>query len=656
MQIEILKQLAKTFFDEGYFKGSNTRATLLYEHINNFLITKSSRLTKAAKAKQLQEKIGNALEHADIDKIHSVALDFFSDEQLVFIYYTSLSKAEKAFMELLIQQEKVSYQEAKQVFKKDILEVAVGKPSQRLRLKEGFQQWALTLFCLQRFSSETKLSIVLEEEKAHFRLPAFMRYAFTTFIYPNQTSEIKATALPPGWQVFKTEDRLLDDLSALLLLFEQAVLTQVYNNKVFNLGRFRNQTRQLPFKLFPNDPGYLKTIIQASFVSARQRAESELQLKTIEQCAKLIKNHVNTEVNNIINLQFILFPFKNIHRLDSYQVKQAAIATSFNLLKALPREGWVLYEELTRFAKASFIDSNPFDKFTLSELELPASALHADAFSAGSHFEKADILQDYTLRGVVLYAAALGIVELAYAPALLPQEGNFDNLAAKSACCFSACRLTGLGAYVFGLVEVYDPAADPNALQYILSEDSLTIQVKGNQPLGTSLLQQWVTSDSSGLWFNTAQVLGDCQHLGELTASLRLFQDTINQPLPAYWQAQFFDLVDKSYSLQTSQGYRIFQLDPKDKELQRLVVQDPVLRQLSIKAEHFIILVKESNWFRFHREIAKHGYTPWLRDPGLDPRSIDILECFDPVIKRPEIQHHSQALILERLPTMEKGA
>ena len=57
-----------------------------------------------------------------------------------------------------------------------------------------------------------------------------------------------------------------------------------------------------------------------------------------------------------------------------------------------------------------------------------------------------------------------------------------------------------------------------------------------------------------------------------------------------------------------STAYRHYTIDPENRELQQLITNDPVLRQLVIRAEGYRILVKLDDIRKFENQLKKHGY------------------------------------------------
>lgn len=54
--------------------------------------------------------------------------------------------------------------------------------------------------------------------------------------------------------------------------------------------------------------------------------------------------------------------------------------------------------------------------------------------------------------------------------------------------------------------------------------------------------------------------------------------------------------------------YNIYQVSTADKELQRLVSTDPVLRQYMVRAENYILLVKADHQKEVTERLKEFGY------------------------------------------------
>ena len=83
----------------------------------------------------------------------------------------------------------------------------------------------------------------------------------------------------------------------------------------------------------------------------------------------------------------------------------------------------------------------------------------------------------------------------------------------------------------------------------------------------------------------------------------------IADKLPPLWKEFFKTLLQHCHPLQEdSTAYRHYTIDTENRELQQLITNDPVLRQLVIRAEGYRILVKLDDIRKFENQLKKHGY------------------------------------------------
>ena len=63
-----------------------------------------------------------------------------------------------------------------------------------------------------------------------------------------------------------------------------------------------------------------------------------------------------------------------------------------------------------------------------------------------------------------------------------------------------------------------------------------------------------------------------------------------------------------SYDKKKFDEYQQYRIDPKNTELIQLLTTDPKLRQMTIRAEGYLLLVENDNLKKFTDELKKHGY------------------------------------------------
>ena len=105
-----------------------------------------------------------------------------------------------------------------------------------------------------------------------------------------------------------------------------------------------------------------------------------------------------------------------------------------------------------------------------------------------------------------------------------------------------------------------------------------------------------------------AHFLKNCQTIHDIDKKVTLFKKTISTSLPIYWQIQFETWRGNSFKINIDITTRIFKISETDRELQKLIVQDVILKGLIMKAEHFNILVPINNVAKFKARMKELSY------------------------------------------------
>ena len=103
--------------------------------------------------------------------------------------------------------------------------------------------------------------------------------------------------------------------------------------------------------------------------------------------------------------------------------------------------------------------------------------------------------------------------------------------------------------------------------------------------------------------------LRQCSDKKDIDNNVSLFKEYVSAGLPPVWKT-FFDQLARKCKLLTKpkKKYQLLQLPPADKELQRIVLGDPTVRQYTLKAENYHILVEQENLKKVCDALKKYGY------------------------------------------------
>lgn len=217
-----------------------------------------------------------------------------------------------------------------------------------------------------------------------------------------------------------------------------------------------------------------------------------------------------------------------------------------------------------------------------------------------------------TIQAFAFILCSLGMAELTLVPsANNPTAGNVTpnyNLSPFSRAEY--IRLTPLGRYVLGINTEYEAPEPEHVAYFELDPDRLIIRSLVEPNPYAQLLLDTSTAISRNRFETSAEsFLAHCQTQADVEEKIGIFKQFISHQLPPLWK-QFFDsLIQHCNPLRTDRtSYQKYRIDPQNTELIQLLTTDPKLRQLTIRAEGYLLLVEKENLKRFTDELKKHGY------------------------------------------------
>lgn len=279
-----------------------------------------------------------------------------------------------------------------------------------------------------------------------------------------------------------------------------------------------------------------------------------------------------------------------------------------NVIAALKTFGkdnkWIEAENICNIARnwddyaASYclwLDSYEFEKMTLK-----------------NNYDEKDIFSDNIIseltypfmKGFIFMLAVFGMAEIAYSKEPAPDATCFyDTL--------RYVRLTPLGEYAVGNIERYEqPKNEAAAKLFELYEDNLMVKSLEEVNPYESVLNNLATPISKHLYkVSYESFLGDCTCKSDITTRINMFRDYICKEPPANWKQFFKDMEDRCKPMKAPQKkYSLLQIPSDNKDLQRIILSDPVIRKYTLKAEAFILLVETSNKGKVVDALKKYGY------------------------------------------------
>lgn len=227
-------------------------------------------------------------------------------------------------------------------------------------------------------------------------------------------------------------------------------------------------------------------------------------------------------------------------------------------------------------------------------------------------YDKKDIFSDNIIseltypfmKGFIFMLAVFGMAEIAYCKEPAPDDTCFyDTL--------RYVRLTPLGEYAVGNIEKYEqPKTDTASKLFELYEDNLMVKSLEKVNPYESVLNNLATPISKHLYkVSYESFLGDCTCKSDITNRINMFRDYICKEPPANWERFFKDMEDRCKPMKAPQKkYSLLQIPSDNRDLQRIILSDPVIRKYTLKAEGFILLVETSNKGKVVDALKKYGY------------------------------------------------
>ncbi|MFZ2898804.1 MAG: hypothetical protein WA004_09295 [Saprospiraceae bacterium] len=271
-----------------------------------------------------------------------------------------------------------------------------------------------------------------------------------------------------------------------------------------------------------------------------------------------------------------------------------------DLLGQLPAGQWVSVQNIRSFLKYGLFDIRPMNEQNVQY------KLYYDSnrYVTEANFEET-VVRPY-LHGSFFLFAAFGLCDLAYDEPVMEMLGDgvfsaWDGL--------RYVRRTALGDYACGLTDTYQVRPGEDSQQIHLSPDTLLITLE--EPGGgvASILEPYAERIGANRFRVNAQLfLKNIRSKRELETKITLFKQVIGKELPPNWKAFFEDIAHKIDPFVMAPDMDIFKIPPENKELIRLVAQDPVVKTLVIKAEGYLVLVPKGNMAALKRRLQEFGY------------------------------------------------
>lgn len=207
------------------------------------------------------------------------------------------------------------------------------------------------------------------------------------------------------------------------------------------------------------------------------------------------------------------------------------------------------------------------------------------------------------IKAYMFMLAAFGVVELAYTEKLEKYATcDFDSL--------KYIRLTDLGKYVLGISNTYQRKSIKGKKFFELDDNSLIIRtLEENNPY-LSLLGNMSNAISKKMYKVTYEsFLDGCNNLEDINNKINMFTSYICQDPPANWK-EFFETIKKRCKpvRNPENEYFMVLIPANEKELQQIILTDPLIRKHTLRAEGLHLLIEKNYRTQVYDAFKKYGY------------------------------------------------
>ena len=171
-------------------------------------------------------------------------------------------------------------------------------------------------------------------------------------------------------------------------------------------------------------------------------------------------------------------------------------------------------------------------------------------------------------------------------------------------------RLNSLGAYLLNITQTYTPPQRLLTKPPSLSTESLFIITDPKDTNSDMFFAPYATKIGENRYktdYNT--FLNGCLNAYELQHKINNFKEVLDgTPLPENWTEFFDTLQKKSNPFDTPEANKVISIAKTQTELIKLIVQDPILSKLVIKAEFHHLIIPQKNIAKVKQRLREFGY------------------------------------------------
>jgi hypothetical protein len=572
-----------------------------FNPIKDFLRNSLHRTFQGEKMDQL---VGRILVNPSVTKVEYLDFcsKFYSNEEALKAFYEYLPPDHQKLVENLCWNESVGMADLEKLYNRPIF--GVKEINSRYDFGNGFElvadpllnHWKKFIRRDTFYSFQVnKANDFLARVNPRVEFPILLRKVFSSILPKPEGFYFNSIELPLGITIFQAGETIFNDLPLISTYYFQGKIG--YSQKGYPIQTsIKKMVKSIPLEPLPGDgDGSLRHYLMAGLFSSRFKISTinDSQINTIQQLFK----------SNFFNFNLTPVFLKHLKGIIQVSIESQYNATLEikKLFIAMPLEQWITFENIKVFAEAHFLNLNIASFYQLERLSLDFGNENIDYSFNSIKGRVKECVTIPNLAGHIYLMAAFGLMDIGVDLSKKQNYSPYDGL--------FCCRLTKLGAYILGLTEDFTPPKSDTETSLSFDERSTIIRVEGNIRLVDTMMESYAVKVSENRYqFSPEKFLNDCKTSKNLENKIKLFKQTVNQKLPPFWENYFNQLLENSKCIVNTQQIIVFRLPTTDKDLHRIVAQDPELRKLIIKAEQFHILVYDSNKAAFVSRMKVLGY------------------------------------------------
>ncbi len=316
-----------------------------------------------------------------------------------------------------------------------------------------------------------------------------------------------------------------------------------------------------------------------------------------------------SEENNFPFSNFVLSYLKGIKNIwGNKENTRKTFLSIFNLLKEIEPDSFFSVDDIIekfiyRDVDTDIIDSEyVMDYIYINEANYERSRID-------SYYKYINYIIKPMIKGYLFILSTIGVFEAYYD---MPEGSKKLYLKSDFLTAYDGLKyikLTNFGLFVFDKINSYTFSSKFIKTEIQLDEKLLIVTILGESPTKRMFLESIAQKIGSNLYKITSDsFLKRVKNIRDFNERLSEFKTNISgEDLPENWTIFFENLHEKLNSIKVADDYIILKLSD-NKELISIVSRDKRIKEISLKAEGYHLLVKKENYDELYKIFKDYGY------------------------------------------------